>query len=99
MVHSYYTSGPFKLWVICDTHGVTLRYHRSRHVYTHTHYLHTRVFTRVHACMDNVASYLPFSPSNNATVLVTLFFPYRILAAHQEVEDEIVEEVESTMQV
>ena len=47
-------------------------------------YLHTRVFLR-----DNVASYLPFSLSYNATVLVTLFFPYRALAAHQGVEDEI----------
>ena len=26
--------------------------------------------------------------------MVTLFFPYRALAAHQGVEDEIVEEVE-----
>ena len=43
--------------------------------------------------MDNVASYF-----YNATVLVTLLFPYRTLAAHQGVEDEIVrtEEVEST---
>ena len=42
---------------------------------------------------DNVASqlasYLPFSLSYNATVLVTLFFHYRALAAHQGVEDEI----------
>ena len=36
-----------------------------------------------------LASYLPFSLSYNATVLVTLFFPYRALAAHQGVEDEI----------
>ena len=28
----------------------------SKCVYTHTQYLHTRVFTRVHACMDSVAS-------------------------------------------
>ena len=58
------------------------------------------VFTRVHACMANVASilasYLPTSLSYNATILVTLFFPYRALAAHQRVEDEIAEEVEST---
>ena len=76
----------------------------STHVYTHTQYLHTRVthtqylhlrvFTCVHACMANVASYLPFSLSYNATVLVTLFFPYRALAAHQGVEDEIAEEVD-----
>ena len=46
--------------------------------------------------MANVASYLPFSLSYNATVLVTLFFPYRALAAHQGVEDEIAQEVEST---
>ena len=30
-----------------------------------------------------------------ATVLVTLFFPYRALAAPQGVEDEITQEVES----
>ena len=58
------------------------------------------VFTHVHACMANVASYLaiylPFSLSCNATVLVTWFFPYRALAAHHGVEDEITEEVEST---
>ena len=50
--------------------------------------------------MANVASYLaiylPFSLSCNATVLVTWFFPYRALAAHHGVEDEITEEVEST---
>ena len=50
-------------------------------------------FTRVHACMANVASlltrYLSFSLSYNVTILVTLFFPYRALAAHQGVEDEI----------
>ena len=28
----------------------------STRVYTHTQYLHTCVFTRVHACMANVAS-------------------------------------------
>ena len=50
----------------------------------YTQYLHTRVFLH-----DNVASYLPFSLSYNATVLVTLFFPYRALAAHQGVEDKI----------
>ena len=36
-----------------------------------------------------VLLYLPFSLSYNATVLFTLFFPYRALAAHQGVEDEI----------
>ena len=35
----------------------------------------------------------------NATVLVTLFFPYKALAAHQRVEDKIVEEMESTTQI
>ena len=66
----------------------------STSVYTHTQYLHTRtcVFTRVHACMVNVASlvasYLLYSLSYNATVLVTLLFPYRDLAAHQRVEVE-----------
>ena len=44
--------------------------------------------------MANVASYLPYSLSYNATILVTLFFPYRALAAHQRVEDKIAEEVE-----
>ena len=55
-------------------------------MYTYMQYLHTRVFLH-----DNVhvASYLPFSLSYNATVLVTLFFPYRALAAHQGVKDEI----------
>ena len=58
------------------------------------------VFTHVHACMANVASqlasYLSFSLSYNATILDTLFFLYRALAAHQGVKDEIAEEVEST---
>ena len=71
-------------------------------MYKYTQYLHTHVcvFTCAHACMDNVASllvsYLPFSLSYNATVLVTLLFSYRASAAHQGVEDEIAEEVEST---
>ena len=43
----------------------------------------------MHACMDNVASYLPFSLSYNASVLVTLFFPYRALATHQGMEGKI----------
>ena len=47
----------------------------STHVYTYMQYLHTRVFTRVHACIATVASYLTFSLSYNATVLVTLLFP------------------------
>ena len=68
----------------------------STHMYMHMQYLHTHVFICVHACMVNVVSYLPFSLSNDATILVTLFFPYRALAAHQGVEDEITEEVEST---
>ena len=72
----------------------------STRMYTHTQYSHTRFFTRVHVCMDNVAnqlaSYLSFSLSYNATVLVTLFFLYKNLAAQQGVEDEIAEEVEST---
>ena len=45
--------------------------------------------------MATVASYLPFSFSYNATVTVTLFFPHGAWAAHQGVEDEIAEEVES----
>ena len=57
-------------------------------------------FTSVYACMANVAtwlgSYLPFSLSYNATILVTQFIPHRTLAAHRQVEDETVEEVEST---
>ena len=43
-----------------------------------------------------LASYLPFNLSYNATALITLLFFYRALAAHQQVEDEIMEEVEST---
>ena len=51
----------------------------------HTVFTHARICFYMCAClyMDNVASYLPFSLSYNATVLVTLFFPYRALAAHQ----------------
>ena len=97
---------------MCDTRGMNhthVGFLGSTHMYTHTQFLHTRVhahavfiltcvFTHVHACMANVtsmlASYLP--TSYHATVLVTLFFPYRALAAHQRVEDEITEEVEST---
>ena len=59
------------------------------------------VFTHVHAFMANVASqlasYLPLSLSYSATILVTLFFPYRTLAAHQWVEDKVMEEVKSTI--
>ena len=48
--------------------------------------------------MANIASmlpsYLPASLSYNATILVTLFFPYRALATHQGVEDEIMKKVE-----
>ena len=65
-------------------------------VYMHMQYLYMLFFTRVHTCMANVASYLPFHFSYNATILVTLFFPYRALATYQLVEDEITEEVEST---
>ena len=78
-------------------HGF-LRQHTR--VHAHAVFTHAHVFTRVHVCMANIASqlvsYLPFRLSYNATVLVTLFFPYRALAAHQGVEDEIVEEVELT---
>ena len=51
------------------------------------------------AIVSYLRSYLSFSISYNATVLVTLFFLYRALAAHQVVEDEIVEEMESTVQI
>ena len=75
-----------------------LRY--QTHVYTHAVFTLTSVFTCVHPCVANVvselASYVPFSLSYNATILVTLFFPYKALAAHQGMEDEITEEVEST---
>ena len=70
------------------------------HVHAHAVFTFACVFTCVHACMANVgsmlASYLSTSQSYNATVLVTLFFPYSALAAHQRVKDEIAEEVEST---
>ena len=49
-----------------------LRYHVR--VHAHTVFTHAYVFTRVHACMANVASYLPFNLNYNATILVTLFF-------------------------
>ena len=87
------------MWYACDKHGVNHTYVGfldSTRMYMHMQYLHTHVFICVHACMVNVVSYLPFSLSNDATILVTLFFPYRALAAHQGVEDEITEEVEST---
>ena len=58
-------------------------------VHAHTLFTQARVFTHVHACMANVAnwlaSYLPFTLNLNATILVTPFFPYRALAAHQGV--------------
>ena len=63
-------------------------------------FIHAHVFTCVHACLANVtsylASYLPFSLNYNATILVTLFFLYKALAAYQRMENKIVEEVEST---
>ena len=69
------------------------------HVYTYMQYICSCIFTCVYACMaivaSQLASYLPFILSCNATVVVTLFFPYRAWAAHQGVEDKIVEEVES----
>ena len=53
----------------CDTRVTRVGFLGSTRVYTHTQYLHTRayahavftftcVFTRVHACMANVASML-----------------------------------------
>ena len=87
----------------CDTRGVNhtlLGFLDSTQVCTHAVFTHVCVLTHVQACMGNVtnwlASYLPFSLSYNATILVTVFLPYRALAAHQGVEDEIAEEVEST---
>ena len=65
------------------------------HVHAHTVFTHAHVFTQVHACMANIAGYLPFSLSYKATTLVTLYFLYRALIEHQGVEDKIVEEVES----
>ena len=69
-------------------------------VHAYAVFIHTRVFTCVHACLANVASYLasylPFSVNYNATILVTLFFLYKALAAYQRMENKIAEEVEST---
>ena len=45
--------------------------------------------------MASVASCLLLSITNNATIVVTSFFPYRAKIAHCSVEDEIAEEVES----
>ena len=46
--------------------------------------------------MVTVASYLLFILSYNATVVVTLFFPYSAsAAAHQGAEDKVAEDVES----
>ena len=76
-------------WVSYVAHACTCTRSFCTYVHMHTQYLATLVcvFTYVHACMANVASmqasYLPTSLSCNATVLVTLFFPYRALAAHQ----------------
>ena len=66
------------------------------HVHAHAVFRHMCVFTHTHACIANVASYLPFSLSYNAIILVTLFFPYSALAAHQGLEEKIAEKVEST---
>ena len=82
--------------VTCGVNHTRVGFLDTTCVYTHTVFTHERVFTHVHACMANVASYLSFSLSYNVIILVTLFFPYRALAAHQGVEDEIAEEVEST---
>ena len=70
-------------------------YRDSTHVYMHTKYLHMHMFLHVYMLVANVASYLTFSLSYNGTIFITLFFLYRALAAHQGVEDEIAEEVES----
>ena len=53
----------------------------------HTQYLHKRAFTPVHVCMANVASYIAFNLSYNATIMVTVLIPYGALAAHQMVEE------------
>ena len=75
--------------VTLDTRGVNhthLGFSGSTRVYTYAVLTLECVFTHLHACMANVASilasYLPTSLSYNATVLITLFFPYRVLAAH-----------------
>ena len=47
----------------------------STHMYTHTHYLHIRMFLCVHVSMATVASYAPSTLSYNATVVVTVFYP------------------------
>ena len=74
-------------------------------MYTHTQFCTRSIYTRMCfytcACLcgnvtSMLASYLPTSLSYNATILVTLFFPYRALAAHQRMEDEIAEKVELT---
>ena len=78
---------------VCDMRGVNHAHvglqiaHTS--VHAHPVFNHTHVFTCVHACMANIAgqlaSYLPFTLSYTATILVTLFFLYRVLSAHQGV--------------
>ena len=92
---SHNLKGPCVSYV-CDMCGVNhtcVGFLNSTCMYT---LAHTCIITRVHACMANIVSYLPFNSSYNATVLVTLFFSYRVLAAHQGVEDKTTEEVEST---
>ena len=71
------------------------------HACTHSMYTHTHVFTRVHACMANVCSQIAgqlfiFHLKLKRYCFGYSVFPYRALVAHQEVEDEILEEVEST---
>ena len=79
-----------------STSVCTHKQYLCTHVHADAIFAHACVFTRVHACIADVASSLPFSLSYNATILVTLFFPYRALATHQGVEEKIVEELEST---
>ena len=43
----------------------------------------------MHVYMATVASYLLLSITHNATIVVTLIFPYRARTAHRVVEDEI----------
>ena len=84
-------------WSETHMHGF-LRQHMC--VHAHAVFTYRCFLPHVHTCMANVGnqlvSYLPFSLSYNASILATLFFLYRALAAHQWVEDEITEEVEST---
>ena len=88
----------------CDTQGEKPHMHGflRQHTPVHTQSICTCVCFYTYACLYDYISYLASQLFTfqlklyyNTTILVSLFFPYKALAAHQGVEDEIAEEVES----